>query len=201
VAHHEVLVSRHRDRAEVAVGAASAFAGERLSLKHAVADDVTVADRYAVARDADDALDEVLVRARRRRSRAGDAALGAVVERALAGDPALVRVGALRRVEDEYVPHLRIAEVVPYAVDEHALADREGRLHRAARDPVRLDDERLDPERKAEGDGHDEDQLQQRAGGGLRLAPHVLLGVGGLRLVRASGPVPRGPGRRPSPRA
>ena len=54
----------------------------------------------------------------------------------------------------------RVAEAVADAVDEHALADLERRHHRLARDPVRLDEERLDAERQAERDGDDDDQLE-----------------------------------------
>ncbi len=47
---------------------------------------------------------------------------------------------SFRRVEDGDLADVRFAEVRADAVDEHALADRERRLHRAARDPVGLDD-------------------------------------------------------------
>ena len=50
-------------------------------------------------------------------------------------------------------------EVVADAVDEHALADRQRRLHRPARDPVGLDDERLDAEGERERQRDDQDEL------------------------------------------
>ena len=53
----------------------------------------------------------------------------------------------------------------------------ERRDHRLARDPVRLDEEGLDAEREPERDGHDDDELEERAAG-CRAArpPEVLLG-------------------------
>ena len=48
-------------------------------------------------------------------------------------------------------------------VDQHALADLQGRDHRLARNPVRLDQEGLDAQGQAEGDRDDQDQLEQRA--------------------------------------
>src|SRR5918994_550712 len=56
-----------------------------------------------------------------------------------------------------------IAEARADAVDQHALADLERRHHRLRRDPVRLDEERLDAERQPEGDDDDQDELEERA--------------------------------------
>src|SRR5436305_365189 len=80
----------------------------------------------------------------------------------LARDAAGVVIRALRRLEDDYVAPAGIREVVGHAIDQHALVDRERRLHRAARDPERLDDERLDQQREAERHRHDQHELEQR---------------------------------------
>jgi hypothetical protein len=66
-------------------------------------------------------------------------------------------------VEDHDVADLRLAEALADAVDQHALADRQRRHHRLARDLVRLDQERLDAKRKSERHHHDHDELHQRA--------------------------------------
>jgi hypothetical protein len=73
----------------------------------------------------------------------------------------------VRGLEDDDVAAVRIAEVEADAIDEHALADIERRLHRLAGDAERLDQEGLDQQRKAESDGHDRDQLDQRVLGGF----------------------------------
>ena len=83
--------------------------------------------------------------------------------------PALLLLGAFGRMEDRDLADVRFAEVRADAVDEHALADRQRRFHRAAGNPVGLDDQRLDPEREAERDGDDHDQLDDRAGRRFRL--------------------------------
>ena len=72
----------------------------------------------------------------------------------------------LGRVEDHDVAHAGVAEARADAVDQHALADLERRHHRLRRDPVRLDEERLDAERETERDRDDQHQLQQGAGRG-----------------------------------
>ena len=76
----------------------------------------------------------------------------------------VVLLGAGRRVEDDDVADVGIAEARADPVDEHALADLERRHHRLRRDPVGLDEEGLDAEREAERHDHDHDQLEQRAG-------------------------------------
>jgi hypothetical protein len=91
--------------------------------------------RMRVAWAGDDALDEVDLRLARRRTVAG----GVLVVLAVAARVGL-RTGG--RVEDDDVADLRVAEAVPDAVDEHALADLERRDHRLARDAVRLDERR-----------------------------------------------------------
>src|SRR5262249_45681765 len=124
-------------------------------LRLAVAVQVAVTDEDRVPRPGDEALDEVgrrvfLVDRLRTRFVGGDlyAARGAV----------LGRTG--RRVEDDDVADARVAEVVAQPVDEHALTDFQRRLHRAARDPVRLDEERLDQQGEAERNGDDDDELE-----------------------------------------
>ena len=59
--------------------------------------------------------------------------------------------------------------MVEEAVDQHPLADVEGRLHRFRGDLVRLDEPGLDRQRQAERQRDDDDQLDQPAGGALRL--------------------------------
>ncbi len=76
---------------------------------------------------------------------------------------ALLLLRAFRRVKHGDLADVRFAEVHADAVDQHALADRQGRLHRATGNPVWLDDERLDAERQPERDGDDHDQLDDRA--------------------------------------
>ncbi len=78
VAHHEVVAGRNRDGLpERAVFSAAAVGDVAVLLAHAVADDVAVEDRDAVARAADDALDErlggLLRRSGRRMARRGPA--------------------------------------------------------------------------------------------------------------------------------
>jgi hypothetical protein len=120
-----------------------------------------VAEHDPVAAEPDHPLDERLVGplggwACARLRRAGPGAVGAAHGR--------VGVGARWRVEDDDVAQLRLrAEPVADPVDEHAVADLERRLHRRARDPVRLDRVRLDRERERPRDRHEEDQLEQRA--------------------------------------
>src|SRR5262249_5521713 len=88
----------------------------------------------------------------------------------LAPDAALVAaLGPLRRVEDYDVADRRVLEVVEDAVDEHALADVERRLHRLRRDLVRLHDPALDPEREGDRQADDHDQPDYGAPPSLRL--------------------------------
>ena len=123
-------------------------------------------DRKPVAADGDHALDEVRVRAL-----IGGPGARAALRLALAAD---VVVGPPRRLEHHHVATLRVAEPQAHAVHQHALAHREGRHHRLARDPEGLDEERLDAERQSERDGDDRDQLDERAGRRLFLgASHL----------------------------
>src|SRR5829696_1530922 len=159
VAHHEVVVGGNGDRArKAAVLSPAAGPDEVLHLTLPVEDHVAVLDRQPVARSGHDALDEVDVGLLLRRPRA-DLALG---RRAAAAGVVALRPGG--RVEDDHVADVGVAEAVADSVDEDALALDERRDHRLRRDPVRLDEERLDAERQAERDGDDHDQLQQRAG-------------------------------------
>src|SRR5436190_1928266 len=167
VPHHEVIVLGHQDGAgKVALLPAGAGLDELLRLPLPVADHVAVADRDRVTGHSDYPLDEVHVGASQRRLRARPARDGWY--------PATVVLGALRRVEDEDVPHLRIGEAGADAVDEHALADLKRRLHGLARNSVGLDQEGLDAERQRERGGDDQDELEQGARGRLLL----LLGLG-----------------------
>ena len=87
---------------------------------------MAVADRDLVAREADDALDEVDARLLRRRlvARRDGRPVGVAAGVALA-------LCAGRRVEDDDLADLRIVEAVAQAVDQHALADLERRQHRS----------------------------------------------------------------------
>jgi hypothetical protein len=63
-------------------------------------------------------------------------------------------------VEGDDVAHLGVgAQAMAEAVDEHSLVDVERRLHRAARDPVGLDEQPLDRQRDGQRRDHDHDQL------------------------------------------
>jgi hypothetical protein len=143
---------------EAAVLAPAAGTDVALALALPVEDHTSVAERKPVARPGDDALDEVHVRLLPRRPGA-DLALGR-----RAASAHVVALGAGGRVEHDDVAYVGIAEARSDAVYEHALADLESRHHRLRRDPVRLDEERLDAEREPERHGDDRDQLQQRAG-------------------------------------
>src|SRR4051812_270328 len=156
----------------------------RVLLALAVADDMAVDDADDVARARDDALDEVDLRLARRRPVARGVLVAALVATG-------VRLGAERRVEDDDVAALRIAEAVADPVHEHALADRERRDHRLARDAVRLDEERLDAERERERHGDDDDELDERAARRLLLR-RLLLGLHASSPAGAdaSAPVP-----------
>src|SRR4051794_40112826 len=127
---------------------------------------MAIDDPDDVARAGDDALDEVDLRLARRRPVARGVLVAALVATG-------VRLGAERRVEDDDVADLRIAEAVADPVDEHALADRERGDHRLARDSVRLDQERLDVEREGERHGDDDDELDERAARRLLLGLHA----------------------------
>ena len=138
----------------------------RLAL--AVADHVPFHDRDQITRAGHDALDEVRARALGFRLRARGTGRS--------HHPAHLLLRAPRRVEDGYLAHVRIAEVHADAIDEHPLADRQGRLHRAAGDAIGLDDPLLDAEREAHGHGDDHDELDDRARGrarALRADPHA----------------------------
>ena len=188
VAHHEVVIGGNRDLPRV-VAPLGALAGERerLALALAVEDDVAVDDGHPVARARHDALDEVDVRALG----------GGLVARLAGGRRAaaalVVGLRAGRRVEDDDVADVRVGEAGADAVDQHPLADLERRHHRLRRDPVRLDEERLDAEREPEGHRDDQDQLEERAGR-RRPALHLYFSAS---AAEASGPR-RHPGRRRS---
>ena len=123
---------------EVARRSAAAGLRERLLLALSVEDHVAVAHRDPVTRAGDDALDERRVRLRLR----GRVAQLGGRQRAIAA--LVVALGARRRVEDDDVADRRVGEVRADPVDEHTLADLQGRDHRLGRDAVRLDEERLD---------------------------------------------------------
>src|SRR3954454_23156351 len=160
VAHHEPVSGRNRDgrghRASPVRVVVTRVRDVRVLLALAVADDVAVDDADDVAGAGDDALDEVHLRLARRRLVARGVLVAALVA-------AGIGLGADGRVEDDDVADLRVAEAVADPVDEDALADREGRDHRLARDAVRLDEERLDSERESERHADDDDQLDERA--------------------------------------
>src|SRR6266536_1333598 len=145
VAHHKKVPRRNRDLASLVADVAALIRpDERLFLLLAVDEHAPTDHLQAVARYADHALDEVGVRALRRRPRAGFVCRLA--------DPAAILVRALGGLEHDDVPPVRIAEVAAHPVDEHPLAHVESRLHRLARDPEGLDDEGLDPKRQPERD-------------------------------------------------
>src|SRR3954453_18041552 len=133
-----------------------------------VDDRVTVLDAQGVPGAGDDPLDEVDGRLLRGRLVAGRAARTARARprvAAFTSDPAAV--GALGRMEDDDVADARIGEVVEEPVDEDALADVEGGLHRLGRDLVRLDYERLNPECEPKSERDDDDELEERALGAV----------------------------------
>src|SRR5215208_7595769 len=158
VAHHKKVTWRNPDLPrQVARFARFVRTNPWLVLPFAV--DVHPSGLHAetVAGHPDDTLDEVRVGALRRRDLARRARplLGAL--------HGCVVVGAVRRLEDEDVATLGIAEARRDPVDQNALPDGEGRLHRLARDPERLDEELLDPQREAESHHDDDDELDERA--------------------------------------
>jgi hypothetical protein len=110
-----------------------------------------VLDVEAVPGAGDDALDEVLLRL----------LVGALRARlvGLALRPAfLPAIGTRRRVENHHVPDRgRSAQRVAQAVHENPLARHQRGLHRRRGDLVRLDEERLDPERQADRHRDDHD--------------------------------------------
>ena len=117
---------------------------------------MAVEDRDRVAGAGNDALDERLADSLRSagRTAGGDRPPGSGCHSRRS-----LGVGAGRRVEHDDVADAR---VVDQAVGEDPLADVQRRLHRAARDPVRLDDERLDQQRQPDGDRDRDHQLDQR---------------------------------------
>lgn len=62
-----------------------------------------------------------------------------------------------RRLEDDHVTDLRIAEAVADTIDDHSLADLERRQHRPGGDLVGLRDRGLDPERQPDRERHEQD--------------------------------------------
>jgi len=77
--------------------------------------------------------------------------------------------GARRWMKDDDVADRRVLEVVDEAIGEHALSDVECRFHRPRGDLVSGDDPVLAGERNRDGTHGDDHQLDDPAGGGLRL--------------------------------
>ena len=116
------------------------------------------------------------------------------------------RIPGTVAVEDHDVTAVNVTDVVDDLVDQHPVVDLEGVLHRARRDPERLDRVGLDHHREQQGDGHQDRQLAPeralpagappppagpgagRPGGGWRRA--ALVGLRGVIAV-ASGLVRR----------
>src|SRR5437764_13224171 len=179
VAHHKKLARRNRDLfRQIADIGARRQVREAVRLALAVHVGVVVDHPEPVAGQGHDPLDEV----------GGGLGLGAHRARLVARpwDAALLTVAlrTLRRVEHDDVAATRIAEVPRDAVHEDTLSDLEGGLHRAARDPERLDHPRLDGEGEPEGDDDDQYELESRV---QRALPFVLLGGGRSLRGRAHG--------------
>ena len=152
-------------------------------LANSVADHVPVDDRDPVAGQSDHALDEGLARLLGPRDPARPLTGAACL--------ALVRVQAAerivrRRMEDDDLPDVRAAEVVPETVNEDALTQADRRQHRAARDPVRLDDERLDRQRQSERRGDDQNQLHDGADRRLPVPAHPPASPAGSEAAASS---------------
>src|SRR3546814_15343739 len=88
----------------------------------------------------------------------------------------------LGQLEDDDVAAVDVVEVVAQLVDEHAVADVEGGLHRLGRDVERLDQERLDHEGDDEPPDDDRDPPDDRADAAIAvLLLSAPLTLGGLR--------------------
>src|SRR5436309_1394416 len=158
VAHHKKVPRRNRDLPGlVADGTARIGADVRLVELLAVDVGAALDHLQAIAGEPDDPLDEVRVGLLRSRLRAGF--VGRFVRVSALG----LGVRSLGRLEDNDVAAMEAREVLGDAVDQDTLPDRECRLHRPARDAVRLDDEGLDPQREAERHRDDRDELDCRA--------------------------------------
>jgi len=68
----------------------------------------------------------------------------AVIERTLAGLATLAGVGTSRRMKHNDVSDSWISKPLSNPIDKHSLSDRKRRLHRAAWNPIRLDNKLLD---------------------------------------------------------
>jgi hypothetical protein len=117
---------------------------------------MTFPDRQRVARNGNDAFDEIDVGALLRRPWAG-----LVAGVAYATGPAVD--GAFGRMEHDDVAAIGIAKFVVHAIDQDSLADVERRLHGFARDAVWLDEKGLDEKRKPERRRNDQDELDDRS--------------------------------------
>src|SRR4051812_41335451 len=153
VAHHKKVARRNFDRPREVAAAGCARVDVVGMLLLPVHDRVAVSDGDRVSGKGDDPLDEVHVGFLLHRARA-DLVL------TMAG-PALVALSPFRRVEDDHITPAGVADLVVDSAHEDALANVERRLHRLARDPVRLDEESLDGERQTERHRHDQDQFEQ----------------------------------------
>jgi hypothetical protein len=96
------------------------------------------AARDAVAGDADDALDEVLLARAHRRRRPCDGAQDALDAVRRRGDLVLGREG-VQAVEDDDLTAEDVTEVVDQLVDQHPVAQLQRLLHGAGRDVERPD--------------------------------------------------------------
>src|SRR5829696_3298719 len=157
VAHHKKVIWRNPDLAgQVARFARFVRTNPRLVLAFAVDVDPPLLHAQPVTGHPDDALDEVGVGALLRRELARCArSLLCALHRG-------VVVGALRRLEDDDVSALGVAEARRDPVDQHTLPDGQGGLHRLARDPERLDEELLDAQGESERHHDDDDELEER---------------------------------------
>src|SRR3954468_12972223 len=171
VAHHKKVVRRNLDRLPQIAEfiARRPLRDERLLLLDELSVlglgevDVVVLHLDPVARQRNDALDEIVLRLIGRRL------LARTPIRRLGRYPALLRIRTLWRLEHHHVAAARVAKMRSEAVDEHALTDLQGRHHGRARDPERLDEERLDPDREAERHDDDDHELDRRVGRALLL--------------------------------
>src|SRR3954468_4284054 len=163
VAHHKKVVRRNLDGLpQIAEFIAwRALRDERLLLLDVLAVtglgevDVVVLNLDPVAGQRHDALDEVVLRLVRR------GLLARTPVGRLGRNPALLRVGTLRRLEDDDVAAARVTEVRAEPVDQHSLPDLERRHHGRARNPEGLYEEGLDTNRKTERHRDDDDELDR----------------------------------------
>src|ERR1035437_1963570 len=161
VAHHVVLAAGNRDRAgEIARAHAVAGIDVGILLPYPVAVDVALDQPDPITREPHHPLDECLRGLLLLRHATW---LGRVLARlvlALRGICTTLVV-VLGRVKDHDVADARRREVRADPVDEDPLVDVQSRKHRAARYPIRLDDEGLDRERQAKRGSSDQDELER----------------------------------------